>query len=128
MKFFRILYNVVCKQNQFDYLFSVSSNNLLCILYISHKYIAKRVITLDHTIPTFTGLEMGRLLKTLWEKEKMLVTSIFSFSHYVFYPSQNKVQFFKSIYFVVCDKLSIRTSLNFCRLVKSSFISLKVAI
>ena len=26
------------------------------------------------------------LLKTLWEKEKMLVTSIFSFSHNVFYP------------------------------------------
>ena len=27
-----------------------------------------------------------RLLKTLREKEKMLVTNIFSFSHYVFYP------------------------------------------
>ena len=26
------------------------------------------------------------LLKTLWEKEKMLVTSIFSFFHNVFYP------------------------------------------
>ena len=34
------------------------------------------------------------LLKTLWEKEKMLVSIIFSFSHNVFYPSQN--QFFKS--------------------------------
>ena len=27
-----------------------------------------------------------RLLKTLWEKEKMLVTSIFSFSYNVFFP------------------------------------------
>ena len=27
------------------------------------------------------------LLKTLWEKEKLLVTSNFSFSHSVFYPS-----------------------------------------
>ena len=26
------------------------------------------------------------LLKTLWEKKKMLVTSIFFFSHNVFYP------------------------------------------
>ena len=41
-------------------------------------------------------------LKTLWEKEKMLVTSIFSFSHNVFYPSQNKLQLFNYIYFVVC--------------------------
>ena len=30
--------------------------------------------------------------KTLWEKEKMLVTSIFSFSHNVFYPYRNKLQ------------------------------------
>ena len=36
---------------------------------------------------------MWCLLNTLWEKEKMLVTSIFSFSHNVFYPSKNKVQF-----------------------------------
>ena len=27
------------------------------------------------------------LLKTQWEKEKLLVTSNFSFSHSVFYPS-----------------------------------------
>ena len=32
----------------------------------------------------------------------MLVTSIFSFSHNVFYPTQNKFQFFSHIYFVVC--------------------------
>ena len=32
----------------------------------------------------------------------MLVTSIFSFSQNVFYPSQNKFQFFNHIYFVVC--------------------------
>ena len=30
------------------------------------------------------------LWKTLWEKEKMLVTSIFAFFHNVFYPSQIK--------------------------------------
>ena len=43
--------------------------------------------TLYHTIPTFNNLEKD-VLKTLWEKEKMLVTSIFSLSCNVFYPSQ----------------------------------------
>ena len=38
----------------------------------------------------------------MWEKEKMLVTSIFSFFHNVFYPSKNKFQFFIHIHFVVC--------------------------
>ena len=41
-------------------------------------------------------------MKTLWEKEKMLVTSIFSHSHNVFYHSQSKFQFLSHIYFVVC--------------------------
>ena len=38
----------------------------------------------------------------MWEKEEMLVTSISSFSHIVFYSSQNKAQFLSHIYFVVC--------------------------
>ena len=41
----------------------------------------------------------------------MLVTSIFSFSHNVFYPSQNKFQFFSHIEFVVCK--SFRFGLDF---------------
>ena len=36
---------------------------------------------------TFWHLWETSLLKTLWEKEKLLVTSHFSFSHSVFYPS-----------------------------------------
>ena len=44
--------------------------------------------TLYHTIPSFNNLEKNRLMKTLWDKEKMLVTSIFSFPH-ISYPSQN---------------------------------------
>ena len=47
------------------------------------------------------------LLKTLWEKEKMLETSIFSFSHNIFYPLQNKFQFFSCISFCRPQKLSI---------------------
>ena len=41
------------------------------------------------------------LLKTLWDKEKLLVTIIFSFPHKVFYSSQNKTKFFSPIYLVV---------------------------
>ena len=47
-------------------------------------------LTLYYTITTFNDPHTGSLLKTLWEKEKMLVTSIFSFSHNVFHPSQYK--------------------------------------
>ena len=35
---------------------------------------------------TFWHLWETMLLKTLWEKEKLLVTSNFSFTHSVFYP------------------------------------------
>ena len=37
--------------------------------------------------PLFLGVSRTSLLKTVWEKEKLLVTSNFSFSHNVFYPS-----------------------------------------
>ena len=43
---------------------------------------------LYHTVQTFNDPEKRRLLKTLWENEKMLVTSIFSFSRNVFYQSK----------------------------------------
>ena len=36
--------------------------------------------------PWFLRVCSTSLLKTLWEKEKLLVTSNFSFSHSVFYP------------------------------------------
>ena len=35
----------------------------------------------------FKDPEGRKLLKTLWEKEKMMISSIFSFSHNVFYRS-----------------------------------------
>ena len=65
------------------------------------EYCREYWLTLYHIILTFNNLEK-EVLKTLWEKEKMLVTSIFSFSHSVFYPYQNRFQFFNHIYFVVC--------------------------
>ena len=43
------------------------------------------------------------LLKTCWEKEEMLVTSISSFSHNVFYPIKDRNHHLSFIYFVVCN-------------------------
>ena len=42
-----------------------------------------------------------RLLKALWEKEKMLVTSIFSFSHNVSHPSKTNFSF--SVLFILAS-------------------------
>ena len=38
----------------------------------------------------------------MWEKEKILITSIFSFSHTVFYPSKNLNHYLSHIYVTVC--------------------------
>ena len=42
-------------------------------------------------ITTFDSPRGKSLLKTLWEKEEMLVTSISSFSHNVFYSYQRRI-------------------------------------
>ena len=52
------------------------------------------------------------LLKTLWKKEKMLVTSIFSFFHDVFKPFKGKLQHLNLNSFVM---VSIWIGLNFLR-------------
>ena len=51
------------------------------------------------------------LLKTLWEKEKLLVTSNFSFSRSVFYPFGELSAIFIKLIIVVC-KLSVWKSLK----------------
>ena len=45
--------------------------------------------------PCFLRVWNSSLLKTLWENEKMLVTSIFSFSHNVFYPNIDRNHLFR---------------------------------
>ena len=52
----------------------------------------ERVNSLPHD-SDFTAL-LEKRLKTLWEKEKMLVNSIFSFSYNVLYPSKYEFNFF----------------------------------
>ena len=45
-------------------------------------------------------------------EEKMLVTSIFTFSHNVFYPYGHKFQFLSHICFVVCKCIQFRQVQN----------------
>ena len=49
-----------------------------------------------------TTLKKKPIENIVGKKEKMLVTSIFSFCHNVFYQSQRELLFLSSIYFVVC--------------------------
>ena len=75
--------------------FSVYIYKICHELTVEIKYFIKRVskmlLTPSHAMTTFetsllkTVWETS-LLKTIWEKEKLLVTSNFSFSHSVFYP------------------------------------------
>ena len=52
--------------------------------------------------PWFLRVCSTSLLKTLWEKEKLLVTSNFSFSHSVFYPFGKLSLIFIQFEIVVC--------------------------
>ena len=70
----------------------------------------------------FTLPEKKSLLKTLWEKEEMLVISIFSFSCiFSFHPKMNfYFSVTRCIYFCRLQiVLSIWTGLKFCHLIKS---------
>ena len=52
--------------------------------------------------PWFLRVYCRSLLKTLWEKEKLLVTSNFSFAHSVFYQFGELSAFFIIFKIVVC--------------------------
>ena len=57
---------------------------------------------LSQTIPGFDVTGLKGFWKHCGKKEKMLVTSIFSFFHNVFYPVKHKFYFLSHIYFVIC--------------------------
>ena len=59
-------------------------------------------LTLSQTSPGFFVSANTSLLKTLWEKEKLLVTSNFSLSHSVFYPFGELSPIFIEFEIVVC--------------------------
>ena len=50
----------------------------------------------------------------MWEKEKLLINRIFSFSHNVFYPFKDKFCQFELTVICRLQLLSIWTSLRFC--------------
>ena len=53
------------------------------------------------------------LLETLWKKEKMLVSSIFSFLHNTFfYPMKDKQKYLSNIHFVICKCFQFRCIQN----------------
>ena len=52
--------------------------------------------------PLFLRVCCKSLLKTLWEKEKLLVTSNFSFSHSAFFPSRELYAIFINFKIAVC--------------------------
>ena len=59
-------------------------------------------LTLSQTNPGFYVSAVEAFFKTLWEKEKLLVTSNFSFSHSVFYPFGKLSAIFINLEIVVC--------------------------
>ena len=77
--------------------------------------------------PWFLRVCSTSLLKTLWEKEKLIIMSIFSFSHSAFYPFGELSAFFiklkkcrlqalsiwMSLKFVVWEKAIVKLKLNF---------------
>ena len=58
---------------------------------------------------------IASLLKTLWEKEKLLVTSNFSFSHSIFYPFGELSAIVITFEIVVCKLFNLEES-KICRL------------
>ena len=63
--------------------------------------------------PGFLRVCSTSLLKTLWEKEKLLVTSNFSFSHSVFYPFEELFSIFVKFEIIVCKLFHFWKSLKF---------------
>ena len=65
--------------------------------------------------PWFLHICSASLLKTLWEKENLLITSNFSFSHSVFYPFGELPTIFIKLEKVVLKTLSLE-KFEICRL------------
>ena len=63
--------------------------------------------------PWFLRVHSTGLLKTLWEKEKLLVMSNFFFSHSVFYLSRELSNIFINFKIVVCKLFQFGKSLKF---------------
>ena len=89
-----------------SFLTIVSNSGLMFgLTTISSKSDSIHSITISQTSPVFFCVCSTSRFKTLWKKEKLLVTSNFSFSHSVFYPFRDLSAIFIKFEIVVC-KLS----------------------
>ena len=70
-------------------------------------------LTLSQTSPGFYVSALELFLQILWEKEKLLVTSNFSFSNSVFFPFGELSVTFITVKIVVCKSLLVGMSLKF---------------
>ena len=75
--------------------------------------------------PWFLRVCSTSLLKTLWEKEKLLVTSNFSFSHSVFYPFRKLSAILIKLKIVVCKLFQFGRVKNL--LFGKGFMTLRIA-
>ena len=73
---------------------------------------------------TLNDLENNHFKNIFREKEKLLVTSMFSFSHNIFFHSQKQISIFQSHSF--CHMLSIWTSLKICQVANSEHPNKKI--
>ena len=99
----------------------------LCLLALISTFFDRRLLTLCLTIftsstqnillkrfnpfpnkPRFLRVSTTNLLKTFWEKEKLLVTSNFSFFQSVFYPFEELAALFIQFEIVVCKLFGFR--------------------
>ena len=76
------------------------------------EYALKLVFNPFPNKPWFLRVCSKSLLKTLWEKGKLLVTSNFSFSHSVFYPFGVLSAIFLKFKIVVCKLFEFGRVLN----------------
>ena len=79
---------------------------IICSKDSLHNQVSFYLLSHYHTIPTLNEPEKEVFGKHCG-KEKMLVTSIFSFSHNVSYPSKSKFQFLSH------DKINVTKELKF---------------
>ena len=113
-----------------------SAHSCISILLCTHQFLSTRLHLLTIWIcffrrkqfnpfpnkPLFLCVCSTRLLKTLWEKEKLFVTSNFSFSHRVFYPFLELTPIFIKFKIVLCklfgsvENVSFGKGLNSTRL------------
>ena len=81
--------------------FELLSANILKLDKCTFCWSCDKVLNLYHRILSYNNFEKEHL-KTLWKKEKMLVTSIFFFSYNVFYTIKYRKHHFSKIYFFSC--------------------------